>query len=413
MVNISELKKQLHNFYVKKQYDKANEIFEIIWNDENIIKNKWDYYRYAFCLKKLKKWQDLSKITLEGINKFPDSKILKNFYGWSIYYLNIKDCDNQKKLERFVNEVIKFTEFDDPFSPYVLSVFKILDFYNNKDQVKYTKILYWCEKLNAEILDEKTFKLEDGKELPSKKEKYFMYLSNALFHLRRYEDCISACNKALEIKNLHYNNNIWFKRRKALCFFHIKQYEESLKLMLEIKSQIAEWFILLELSEIYYAIGDSERSYKYLLKATLSKGDIDKKIHVYDKLGEILLKMKRDEDAKKHFVLSEKIRLNNGWKSSSDIKSEELLKINEKTLLKELKSFWESEYGKLTMKIKGTIINLFPDGRSGFVKLYNGHKYYFKNKSNKPIKLNDKVDFIIDESFDPKKKKISDIAILC
>ncbi|MBK8154461.1 MAG: hypothetical protein IPK61_16465 [Saprospiraceae bacterium] len=57
---------------------------------------------------------------------------------------------------------MKLSKQDDQYSPYTQTVFKILEYLNDKAIYPTDKILEWTDKLNFEILDNTPFSFTDN-----------------------------------------------------------------------------------------------------------------------------------------------------------------------------------------------------------------------------------------------------------
>lgn len=396
-------------------------LYKKLWEEYRENCNEWVGWGYAYCLKQQKEYKQALAICREVYKMNPDFEMIKNVYAWCVYYTEIA-IDKIKNEEQFFkagNAIIKLSNQEDKYSPYFITVFKILDYLDKKQVYQPDLILEWTDKLNPEVLDTSTFTFndKDGKirELPSKKEQYFMYRTKALLEKGLYKDCIASSENALNsINEFHYDNDIWFKGRITLSYKALKQYEKSSELLKSILNFKKEWFIQYEISQVYYEMDNLEEALKYSLDSTLNYGDIDKKTNVYKLLAEILNKNNKTKEAKKHIEFIYQIKKQKELKINQELQAliknfniDTNKKLNLKELEEELKLMWENLKYNNQEQLTGYINRILPNKKSGFIETENKKQYYFetRNFKDKPelIKPGQKVKFFLEQGFDKKK----------
>lgn len=337
----------------------------------------------------------------------------KRSFAWAIYRVFGKDIheENLENIE-LISELIKQSDNSKEDGPcaYTLCIMNVADFLHKNGH--YFEVIKWLDKLNPNFLNE--FDEETARDVryKSKREQYYTLKYESLNALGEYEEVIKICKEAL--KNIAYSNNkIWIKRRMALAYKELYQYDESLNILKEVFNDKKEWFIQNEIAENYYAKGDLDNALKYTVDAALNFGDIDKKVKLYEFMGELLEEKGLYEEALQHYKLAYSIRFSNGWGINNKLlekvenKDKEFKDKNYRKIEKCLKSKWESLKFNDQTRIYGEVRRLFP--KSGFIEGQDYNSYYFQmrsvNGNKSKIKVGTRVSFFTEEGFDKKKGK--------
>jgi tetratricopeptide (TPR) repeat protein len=118
---------------------------------------------------------------------------------------------------------------------------------------------------------------------------------------RKYEECIEICDYALEhLTRFHYDNDIWFKRRKALSLIELENQDDGFEILMNLSSNRKgeKWFIFHEIAKIYLEKEEYSDALEYCVKAIALPRDEEKKINLYADTARCLYKLKRFEDAR-------------------------------------------------------------------------------------------------------------------
>lgn len=423
-----ELKKNADELRKNKQFKDASNIYSKLWCSDDGKSDIWVGWGYAFCLRHLQEYDNALQICREVYKLKPDFRYNNDVYAWCIYYKEISnnDVSDESTFLKAAEAILKLSK-QAKYSPYEVTVFKVLDFYNNKPIFPAGEILKWTARLDPLILDDTTFvgKTKDGKkkELASRKEKYYMLRTKALFENKNFTECINLSEFALSnFKKFHYDNDIWFKRHIANSNFMMGKLDIAVNQLKEILQKKKEWFIQKEIADVYFKKRDYKNSLKYAVASAINFGKIDNKVHLFELLYEILIALKNPVLAKKHIEMVCLIRKNNKWNFSDDFsKLLDKLKIDIEilpqfnTLKSELKSNWKQlKYSDKKIN-SGIIKTILPHGKAGFVISETNESYYFSvsNINFHPKQLSEglKVSFYIEDSFDKKKQQNSKIAV--
>lgn len=429
MQDFQTIKKQADEFRRAKKYADALPLYKQLWEEHRENCNEWEGWAYAFCLKQQKDYKQSLDICREVYKLKPDFENIKGVYAWCIYYTEIalKVINDESKFFKAGEGILKLSKQDDQYSPYTQTVFKILEYLNDKAIYPTDKILEWTNKLNYEILDNTPFSFTDNegktRELAPKKEQYFMWRTKALLEKGLFDECIELSQKALDtFENFHYSNEIWFARRISLSYKGLGQPETALEQLKSLLKRKNEWFIHKEIAEIYFEQGNNEQALKFAIDSALSFGDADKKLNLYKLISEILISNNQNEEAKKHLEFMYQIRKAHEWRIDNDLQNlinkfqiDTTKTVNLRDFERELKQLWEKLKFSNQTQLTGTIKSILPNGKAGFVETENKKSYYFQLRSFKAkpelAKEGQKVTFFLEEGFDTKKNQKTENAV--
>lgn len=371
-----------------------------------------------------KKYEEAIEIYEKEYSQKPDKFTIwdKRFYSWAIYHLHIKNFESEDELIESVNLVTHLIPQADlnkePVCAYTFSVFKAMDYYYGLKE--FDLLLQWMEKIDVDLLDTKHDDY-NGRTYPSRKEKYYNYMSKAYLELNDYDECIAISKKALEsLDSFANSSDIWYKWRIAKSLKELAEYEEAIEYLMEVSKVKKDWFVDLEIADNYYFNSDKDNSLKYASRAALKPGFPDLKINLYPLIRD-LIKDNYPDEALKHDYLVYSVKLAKDW-PIDDWLSEKIeengLDIenrNYKAIEKELKPFWNSlKYENQELKY-GTITKIFEHGKSGFITSEDNESVYFNvydivgDKSY--LREYASVSFYTEKSFDKSKNKESTKAV--
>jgi len=274
--------------------------------------NSWDTVFLLKCLRKnatLPQNFDIENIVIDYINEEP----VKNIYVWYLFDQHVKNFDKDyiRKHEKGIRKITEISEQKDNVNskdnlpcPYTIGIFKLLKAYK-KPNLNVNKIEEWIIKLEPQKLsrNETQFTDSDGKikKQASDYEEYYSMLTSLLQKQEKHQECINACNIALSsISNFHYDNDIWFKRRKALSLIALGEIEVGENILFQItqghKGQ--KWFIYQEIAQSQYDNNEYEKALINCCQATLFAGDEDKKIKLYLLTARCYYKLQQHDKSK-------------------------------------------------------------------------------------------------------------------
>ena len=351
MNDLQDKRKKAQELRMQKKYSEALPIYRELW-ESNVPKDKWDGWGYALCLNNLKDYTRAYEVSKKVYEIDPSFDYNKGQFAWSSYLANIKDYPDDgatDKLEEFVHEVIKVTDGKGNELFRDQATLKMMDHLTAKNA--WIKIIEWSKYIKPDDLSIKPFNgvSSDGKKFrkPSDKESYYLKMAKALERANKLEECIELCNTALEI----FPEETWFKWHKASSLRKLKNYDDAISLLEEVKKQKRDWFVLRDLAATYYGKKDYETAYTNFLEATVSSLNIPKPENRWELFymgAKILYKKDENEIADKHIALTFKLREETGWKIQ-DFLEKDIFERNIHTgnssseLLKELKQICQCE----------------------------------------------------------------------
>ncbi|GHT29241.1 hypothetical protein AGMMS49574_05450 [Bacteroidia bacterium] len=389
-----------------KNYAEALPLYKQLWENYRDQCDDWTGWRYANCLKQLKLYANALDICREAYRKNRKFEPICKEYAWCVYYTEIAvdKVSDEGNFFKAGEAIVLLTRQEDQYAPYTLSVFKILDYLNQKSIYPKDKMLAWTSKLNPDFLDTKPFEFIDreGKtrEIASKQEQYYMWRTRALLEQGLWDECITTCQKAIEsISNPHYDNDVWFVWRIALCHEGSGQLDVALRELKKLLMRKSEWFIQKEIAGIYFKQNKLELALRYGIDSALNVGDSNKKINLYQLLATIFEGLNKPDEAEKHREWINQIKQSGGGRLDE----------------RDMKRLWESIKYNQREQLTGTIKTILLDRKAGFVVSDNQESYYFRMKSVKmraeSVREGQRVSFFLEEGFDAKKNRATENAV--
>ena len=134
MQDFQTIKKQADEFRKAKKYADALPLYKQLWEEYRENCNEWEGWAYAFCLKQQKEYKNSLDICREVYKLKPDFDNIKGVYAWCIYYTEIalKVINDEPKFFKAGDGILKLSKQDDQYSPYTQTVFKILEYLNDR-----------------------------------------------------------------------------------------------------------------------------------------------------------------------------------------------------------------------------------------------------------------------------------------
>lgn len=420
-----EIKNNADNLRKAKKFAQALEFYTKLWNEFPDQCNEWVAWGYAVCLQKEKMHHEALEICDKVMASHPEFPNIKGVYVWSLYYTQIKieSVNDENLFLHSANQIIKHSSQDDNFSPYTMTVFKVLEHIESKPIYDADNALEWLGKLKPELLDQEPFAYVDPKgnqrELASKMEQYHMMLSKAYLHKERWKECIEICQQATKIiPKLHYNNEIWFTRKIATAEYKLGNTLKAIDLLKELATKKPEWFIYYEIASMLYDSGDTREAIEYAVEAAQMPAEPDKKVNLFKLMAEMLISIEKIEWAQRHVQFIYWVKKEKNWKIDSELMHlvQQLNIDTNRTLeprriLNQLRNIWDDMMYADQERYEGKIKSLLPTGTAGFIEDNNRKTYYFRRKDFRGraeyFVVGTPVTFYVEEGFDTKKNRPS------
>jgi len=426
MHELTQLQQQANELRAAGNYRQAVVIYGKLWNDTSTEAGDWDGWGFAFCLLKLKKYTDALTICKQVRKRFPDFDGIRGVYAWAIYHteLKIPEVQDEDRFLSAADMITKITTQDDAFSPYTHTVLHVLHYLSEKKPFPAELILKWTERLDPEKLSIEPFRFKStsGKlrEHSSQREKYYLYRTKALNLVHNYDECLVLCEKALqEIDAYHDGNKLWILRQQAIALRTKGLLDEAIERYMEILKDKKDWFVLKDLAEINITRENWDEALKFAASAAMAAGDADRKAIIYDQIATIMQVQGNEDLALRHMALAFLIRLRNRWIILPDVMKKMAPIVSsyppERVLFAELRNFWEEVLFGANSRMRGKIINILANGKSGFIQAEDEQSYYFSflnvHARKFEIQAGKRVTFNLEKSYDKKKKEESIVAV--
>lgn len=352
----------------------------------------WDYYYYAYALQKTKNYAKGHEIARLGMIAFPQFTRLHHSYCWCLYYLYIQRYDekrdNPHQFRRAADAVLKYSR-QESYSPYTLTVWKVVDSLRGRSGHTAAEISRYLEKLDPDLLSaEEGIRSRNGQtvQIASEKERWYSLRSRFLVKEEKYGACISLCQEALRVfPQLHHDNEIWFSYRIALCRLRIGQIDDAVQEFQHLLQYKEHWIIYRGLFYCAEARHDRQAMLQYGAAGMLTGMQFAEKMNFIAQLADTLQKDGKEMMTFAHYVFMMKLREQRGWHISSTLRqhvaSYQVPVPTWNTLLDTLYPFWIFCRHAGEDPVYGTIETILPGNTGGFIKTYEGSAYYFKTTS--------------------------------
>jgi tetratricopeptide (TPR) repeat protein len=421
MSEFQELKEKANSLRASKQFADALSVYELLWGQHRDICDETDGWSYSVCLQKLGRHAEALALAEELLPLKPEYSNVRNVLCWSTYFLKIKvdKVTDEADFLAAATKIVENSRQQDKNYPYVYTVYKVLDYLDRKFPSDPERMMEWTAKLESEILDDvpQAFTLKDGKEkeFPSDKEKYYNYRTKALLDMGHFDECTALCDEGLEIiKVFHFDNDIWMRRRKAVCKAKQGDIPGAILMMKNVLRRKPDWTIRLELAKLELKIGDRRNAMVNCVEGALEHGDFEKKGNLFKFMADMLETDFRSDDAKKHIAYAYTMRKEAGLRVDDELLSlVEKYGIDVNTLYEgkrqagAIRRIWEDIKYEDQEQYTGTIRSILPNGKAGFVEAEPRKSYFFTRKDFKgkddQFIAGTAVTFYLVDGFDTKK----------
>lgn len=418
---MGDLRDQAKKLKEAKKFSEAVQIYEQVWSKEN--KDKWIGWEYAYCLKQANEITKAIAICKHTYLLDKNLKINNDLMGWCVYekyFKNKKESYSAHEIEQLesVGQAIINIIEQSPKSAYDHIIFSIINIYKKKgDKKSYGKILEWLNRLDVDLLSTDTFSYVDYKgnnsELQSRKEEYYSLRSKCLITIEEYEECIRCCEDAIEqLENFHYDNDVWIVARKYYAYGMLGEFDKAISGMKNLAIKKNHWSLLFNIAQIYNRAGQSDKAMLYSYKALLSRDPDKMKIKVIYFVAQKLHKLGETDLASLHYFYYMKIREENDWGTSVQV--DNYIKNNPPTEINvspgSMKKIWINKVKANSKIYTGRISKIMPSKKTGFINFDNNKSVFFRVSEIQgrcKVVENLNVSFILEDSYDSKKDKIT------
>lgn len=365
----------------------------------------------------------------EVAKKYSEKEEIINKFKWYVFdkYLkakkNIALLPNEANIYKMLllTSQSNLREENSYPCPYTIGVIELAKGHS-KNLFNARKVIEYLDKLDPLFLSKKNKNyVKDGEEVKvaSDLESYYALKTKAFLKTEQFEECKMLCELALnDLDEFHYNNDLWFQMRIALCYEKLGDLEKSEELFQKLVSTKAgsdKWFLYYDISDLYFQQNNLEKALKYSVNATFYGTDLDKMNGLLLLQARILVKLNRLEEGKiiaelvasivKKYELNIKQDYDNLFKYFG-IDFQNCQEFN--SIYKIAHNLWIKERYKGLYEITGKIFFVNPNGKFGKIKTSDNrtfafHKRDFNEKQRNISELKEsKVSFVEMKSFDGK-----------
>ncbi|MBP2641115.1 MAG: repeat-containing protein [Firmicutes bacterium] len=405
-----------------QKYEEAMKKYHEYLSENKEIEQMFSSFQARSYGKVLRKTGQASEAVafFESFEKNKDmDQYVRNEFAWSLYDVHIKSSEKvSNSILSAATKIINICE-QGKYSPYSKAVLQIMKLLITQPSGNFKQALEWADRLNIDLLNKEAYfwKAEDGtsKTVGSELERYYSMIVKCLYELEQYQSCCNQISEAFSvITDFHNDRDFWLRWYRAKTLHGLNRFDEAIEILNQLLLIKKDWFIYKEIAEILFQQQQFEQSLLYCASGALAFGEPDKKIHMYELMIKILLKIEEKEAAIRHAKLVCII-----YRDSGRVIKPELISLIETagdsldeasslaSMIRELKPLWSDYiYPKENCKY-GKVIKLIAEGRKGFICQDNGESFYFNVSSivsdRNKIKEGVKVSFYLEPGFDRKK----------
>ena len=391
-------------------------IYKDLWESDH---DKYDGAGLAFCLRKLKKYDESLPLSLELYEKFPDFEWARIEYLWSLIMGELYQLNEDAVLNEYIEAANKILELKPDEIALKMTAFKVAK--AAKKVGDWNAVLEWLSKVTPAMIT--GYKDEDSGWTDA--ELWYYYMANALLNTNREQEAIELINK--NEQNIKRQKK-FFDRIKAKAFGQIEKFQEAEAIYQELcKPAKIDWWLVHEHATVLTILKQHDAALKkYILAASMPPHKHEMKVSLYNDIAGAYELAGNKKNALLHYRLVKLVRDKNGWSTNQTI-SEKIqtfekdlqVTISDDSLLKECQSVWKMELGVTTQPqyqkekgLRGKVI-IKDDSKPFCFIQTKDQKSFFCSKSDLPpgVKSGEIVSFDIVESFNKKKNEKSFKAI--
>src|SRR5690554_4230722 len=276
-----------------KSPQEAMEVCEEMWTA--FPEESPDCFNAYDALLTLKATKNNSNVNFDFVfhvaDKFKENDQVTDSFGWFIFNNYLKGArsgDYIKNESTILKSLEIIKQVDISSKEGLICQFSIgcigLAKDHSKNLFNANRIEELLNLLKPEFLSKKSSEYINSKgkkvQLASDFETYYSLKTKSLQKIESFEECIDLCKEALNnLKEFHYNNDLWFRFRIAVCHEKLGDFERSERLFYEListKEGSDKWFIYKDLAEMYFDQEDYEKAWRFAADAGFYGFDLDK-----------------------------------------------------------------------------------------------------------------------------------------
>lgn len=314
MTDAADIRKQAQELREAEKFQDALPLYENLWQNHPALCDEWVGWAYAYCLQRTQQYEKGLEIAREAYLRNSEFSRIRTVYATCIYHTAITKSADQIKLDeatfmKAANAIAKLVK-QEKYSPLENTVFKVVQYLDDKNPYPAEDILKWLDLLNPIELSAEPFKAtsNDGLlvEHKSNREKWYHQRCKAFFKAERYQECIDCGTQSFQAiprfyegtdASLHY----WIAQAKR-AKGDLKGALLNLKNAIDLKDN---WNYHREASEILLELNYPHKAAKEAAAALLSAGETASKWRLVLSLTQYLIsRNEADEVVRAHIRLA-------------------------------------------------------------------------------------------------------------
>lgn len=400
---------------------KSLEVYNEKFKDDPTSFNDFQANDYIRLLKKNENNDEAIEVGKTFMSLLPNLKGYLNQYGYALYnkFINIDD----EKIKE--NESLFFSILDDilaickqeRYSPMEPSINRVIKYLQKEKPEDYEKLIEVLNLLDPNLLDDKPFTNDEGKEFESKKERYYRLKIKALYNAKKYKECVETANNALTLTlKWHFNTLQWIQYQRACCLVELEQYEEAKKIFLSLHNRIRNINFYEVLYKTNANIGNYKEANAYLLYEFFKEGYSFDHLNIYLRLKEATLKTE-DQNLIEivDIFLTKLCQENNHEYTANNDYGDKYAGQNSDELYDIMYDEIMSNLDKYVERVEGTVVHYNREKALGTISKFDDDGIFFRQDDfvyDVEVQRRDKVEYTPIETFDNKKGVVTNRAIL-
>lgn len=400
---------------------KSLEVYNEKFKEDPTSFNDFQANDYIKLLKKSDNNEEAIEVGKTFMSLCPNLRGYLNQYGYALYnkFINIDDekiRDNEDLFFSVLKDILAVCK-QERYSPMEPSVNRAIKYLQREKPEDPNKLVEMLDLLDPNLLDDKPFTNDEGKEFESKKERYYRLKVKALYGAKRSKECVDTANNALSLSlKWHFNTLQWINYQRACSLVELEQYDEAKKVFLSLHNRIRNVNFYEVLYKTNAQTGNIKEANAYLLYEFFENGYSINHLGIYTRLMEAT---QRTEDPMlieivDAFLTKLTAENNREYTPVADYGE----KYNDQTseeLYDELYEKVMNNLGKYVERVEGTVVHYNNQRGLGTISRYDEDGIFFRQADyvyDEDVQRRDKVEYTPIETFDNKKNEITNKAIL-
>lgn len=400
---------------------KSLEVYNEKFKDDPTSFNDFQANDYIRLLKKNENNDEAIEVGKTFMSLLPNLKGYLNQYGYALYnkFINIDDekiKENESLFFGILDDILAICK-QERYSPMEPSINRAIKYLQKEKPEDYEKLIEVLNLLDPNLLDDKPFTNDEGKEFESKKERYYRLKIKALYNAKKYKECVETANNALTLTlKWHFNTLQWIQYQRACCLVELEQYEEAKKIFLSLHNRIRNINFYEVLYKTNANIGNYKEANAYLLYEFFKEGYSFDHLNIYLRLKEATLKTE-DQNLIEivDIFLTKLCQENNHEYTANNDYGDKYAGQNSDELYDIMYDEIMSNLDKYVERVEGTVVHYNREKALGTISKFDDDGIFFRQDDfvyDVEVQRRDKVEYTPIETFDNKKGVVTNRAIL-